>query len=77
MCVSHPCHPHSTFLGFIAALAPKVLGASLSLGFGRIILSVRDLRAGRSQALRAKTENEQDGIDQAPPFRLALDTTFC
>ena len=48
-CKSHPFHPHSTLLGFIAALAPKVWGASLSLGFGRIILSVRDLRTASAR----------------------------
>ena len=40
-CKTHPYHPKSTFLGFIAALAPKVSGASLSLGFDPINLSVR------------------------------------
>ena len=29
---THPYHPDATPLGFIAALAPKVSGASLSLG---------------------------------------------
>ena len=40
-CKTHPYHPKSTFLGFTAALAPKVSGASLSLGLESIILPVR------------------------------------
>ena len=40
-CKTHPYHPNSTFLGFTAALAPKVSGASLSFSFDPTNLSVR------------------------------------
>ena len=104
---THPYHPFSTPLGFSAALAPKVLGASLSLGFEPIILSVRAaVRQSKQKAMISHWElckiwvsrgaavkqleqkalislgalegsSAQDGIDQAPPFRSALHTTFC
>ena len=49
---SHPDHPESTFLGFSAALAPKVSGASLPVGSEQIELAV--MKAGGDETAGPK-----------------------